>query len=211
MSYMIGGYLFVPPAASVSDVQVAEGAIAVLRQPLLWSAADVPYSAPAPVTAADFATRLELSSQVVADFPQARMKPLLSFEHAGGYRVVKLVVDSAHFARYYYDEGAPPAIPDAFAAQWVALCQRLEASYGYFSPLIQGAYEEFRDETILPALGRRDVQTLAAPTSWLTYLGPLLAPLWSGRSCLNPEETMTERLASGALLIRCGVYPAPIP
>lgn len=213
MSNAIGGYILIPSQLrpSPSEILLSFGqGLSDPRQQMRDPATGRMKMQTVPL--ATLAGQLTHTQSVTAEFTIGAARALVTVEAlpAAGYTAIWLAVDDVFFSPAEWNEGSPlarttpPSDISAFAREWAAICERVQADYGYFTGYATMTYEEFRDETVLPALRREDVAYLinsAESSHWLSYLGLRLARLWPEPHILPPETTLTS-MPSGALFFQ---------
>lgn len=137
--------------------------------------------------------------------------------------------DALEYPDEAYESGAPwpPEEPEpvhTFVESWLAICEGVHASFGYFSSFTLHSDETYLNASVLPSLQKKDAAKLLNMTiqpNWLVYLGAELVAQ-GGESLVEEErkkqplylECMTvQKTPSGGLFVRThldakgGLYP----
>lgn len=154
---------------------------------------------------------------ISTEFEIEKIQFLFFFTRFSGslYRTIQMFADKAYFRAN--DEDFNEEVRERFTDVWARLCERLEADYAYFAPLLNLVDDDVIVEAILPILEKKSVAERVSyllyevrSGNWLTYLGArLVGEIAVGQleELERSEEVRVTRMPGGGLFFESEKTP----
>ncbi|MEQ8465609.1 hypothetical protein [Coleofasciculus sp. E1-EBD-02] len=205
MEECIGGFIFVTPAESISHAELIHLTIHTynirdnLIQLRLQEGEWLPFSSDVAID------ELCRAGHGIVETRIAGLHGYVTFEEdVSGYSVIGIKT-----YRRDWLELAFPSVLDLFRMQWIALCEKIKAEFGYFGNFDFQQEIAYRDQEIIVQLLSYEIDYLVQKAFWLTYLGSPIVSHWNPSNFLHFHRQV-EKLASGAFVLHAGRGENPV-
>ncbi len=179
MSDPIGGHLFIPTSTGFTPLEVLLRALEILGEPASHSTLFPPTVAWIDQSLAESMDALRQADP--ATLPDYRVGlsisgywSYLQLEEAPDYHILLLTSDQSQFRwpKPWHD----PALVEDLSDRWLATCEALQVTYGYYSDSALATVEH--RQVVLKRLAEGEIDQQVSNAHWRSYMGTPLMARW---------------------------------